>query len=116
MTPKGTTKHCKMILTAHFKNTYGYVQITVEPTPPPCWGEGKREREAGNYPPSLLVSRLMIFFGRDAERDPPVNRHGVKLNVETLSISMRPRSSDARPDGLLPLRVAHLVGDVAGRL
>jgi hypothetical protein len=59
------------------------------------------------------VGRLVLLFGGDSKRDPAVERHNVELDVEALTVGVRPYASESGPEAFLSLTVTYLVGDVA---
>src|SRR5258705_6842517 len=77
-----------------------------------CFLSRKRRRTLR----SALSVELVFLFGRDAERDASVERHGLDLDVEALAVGVLPCGPDAGPEALLAFAVTHLVGDVAGSL
>ena len=64
-------------------------------------------------PPGL---RLLGAFGREAERDAPVERHGFDLDRKALAVCVRPSGPYARPERILCAAFLDLVGNVAGCL
>lgn len=55
---------------------------------------------------------LFLLLRSDAERDPAVQRHHFKLDIEAFAIAVRPCAADSRPESFLAFSVAYLVGDM----
>jgi len=72
------------------------------------------ERRAGRE--ARPVDGLFRLFGRNAECDASIEGNKFDLNIEALAVLVRPRCTDASPDGIAALAFADMVNDVAGSL
>ena len=55
---------------------------------------------------------LLDLFGRNPERDAPIERDGINLDVESFAIGVLPCTSDLGPYGLARFRIANLVSEM----